>query len=190
VRSRPVSSPGCSIPGRRADPISTGNCCTQGSPYRVIREWLPPELSADPRLYGGRLSGSRAAAGRRGAAARAPRPLPRAPLRGDVRHGPLRPPLHPALRGHRGAAGGGAVAWLERRAMHRWPRLASPATAAGATILGALAAALLLMQVRLRPQLFERWVSPDFFPLGGRPLSERARATRPPSPTPTCGAAS
>jgi tetratricopeptide (TPR) repeat protein len=42
--------------------------------------------------------------------------------------------------------------------------LARPAACVGATAVGAIVTALLLAQLRLRPQLFERWVSMDFFP--------------------------
>jgi hypothetical protein len=57
-----------------------------------------------------------------------------------------------------------SVAWLERRAVARWPRLVSPWAVLGMTVVGALAAAAVLVPLRLRPRLFERWVDIDIFP--------------------------
>ena len=134
------------------------------SPYRAMREWLPPDLSADPRLYGGRFLWLAAAA-----AAAAPLVVRRDPfliLLSLVTFSMALSarrfiPLFAITAAPLAAV---SVAWLQRRAERRWPLLTAPAVAAGATILGALVAALLLAQLRLRPRLFERWVGIDYFP--------------------------
>ena len=134
------------------------------SPYREVREWLPPELSADPRLYGGRFLWLAvfAAAG--------------APLL--VRRDPFLVLLPcvtfaMALSSRRfiplfaiTAAPLAAVSltWMQRRDEQRWPVLRTPAAATALTVAGAVVAVLLLSQLRLRPQLFERWVGIDYFP--------------------------
>jgi hypothetical protein len=135
------------------------------SPYRTIREWLPPELTADPRLYGGRFLWLAAAAG--GGALLFARRDPFLVLVSAVTFAMALSarrfiPLFAVTAAPLVAV---SVAWLQRRATRRWPRLASPTTAIVTTAFGALLAALLLTQVRLRPRLFERWVSMDFFPL-------------------------
>jgi hypothetical protein len=134
------------------------------SPYREVREWLPPELSADPRLYGGRFLWLAAAA------------AVAVPLlvRRDLFLVLLNlVTFSMALSARRfiplfaitaAPLAATAAAWPQRQAERRWPLLTAPAAAAGATVAGVLVTALLLAQVRLRPRLFERWVGIDYFP--------------------------
>lgn len=134
------------------------------SPYRGMREWLPPDLAADPRLYGGRFLWLAAAAlaavpivGRRGIFLVVLSLVTFAMALSARRFIPLFAITTAPLAAV-------SLAWLQRRMVQRVPVLAGSAAAAGATVVGALAAAILLAQVRLRPQLFERWVSTDYFP--------------------------
>jgi hypothetical protein len=137
------------------------------SPYRQMREWLPPDLSIDPRFYGGRFVwlAVAAAAGVPLAARRDPF-LPLLALVTVAMALSARRfiPLFVLCAAPLAAL---SVAWLERHADRRWPALARPPAVAAATLAGALVAALLLAQVRVRPRLFERWVNMDYFPQEG-----------------------
>ena len=134
------------------------------SPYREMREWLPPDLSADPRLYGGRFLWLAAAA-----AVAVPLLVRRdlfLVLLSLVTFSMALSarrfiPLFAITAAPLVAV---TVAWLQRRAERRWPLLTAPTAAASATILGVVVTAFLLAQLRLRPRLFERWVRIDYFP--------------------------
>jgi hypothetical protein len=135
------------------------------SPYREIREWLPPDLSLDPRHYGGRFVWLAAAA-----AAGVPLVARREPFLALLSLVTLAMALSarrfiPLFALSAAPLAALSVAWLERRTQERWPLLLRPAAAAAATLAGALVTALLLAQVRLRPRLFERWVNMDYFPV-------------------------
>jgi len=137
------------------------------SPYRQMREWLPPDLSIDPRFYGGRFVwlAVAAAAGVPLAARRDPfLPLLALVTLAMALSARRFIPLFVLCAAPLAAL---SVAWLERRADRRWPVLARPPAAGAATLAGAVVAALLLAQVRVRPRLFERWVNMDYFPQEG-----------------------
>jgi hypothetical protein len=134
------------------------------SPYRDIREWLPPELSADPRLYGGRFLWLAVLA-----AASIPLLARRDPFLVLLSVVTFAMALSsrrfiPLFAITAAPAVAVTLTWMQRRDERRWPVLGTPAAAIGATAVGAVVAALLLAQLRLRPQLFERWVGIDFFP--------------------------
>jgi hypothetical protein len=134
------------------------------SPYRQMREWLPPDLAIDPRLYGGRFVWLAAAAAT--GFALVVRRDPFLPLLALVTFAMALSarrfiPLFALCAAPLAAA---PVAWLNRRLERRWPMLARPPAAAAATLAGALVAALLLAHVRMRPRLFERWVDMAYFP--------------------------
>ncbi len=134
------------------------------SPYREMREWLPPDLSIDPRLYGGRFLWLAlvAALGVAFGARRDPFLALLSLVTFAMALSARRfIPLFVVCAAPLAAL---PLAWLQRRVEPRWPPLVRPAAAAAATLGGALVAALLLAQVRLRPGLLERWVSMDYFP--------------------------